>query len=154
MRYWSLLAPVVLFHPGTGNADHLNGLDIVGVPANAGPWTWPADSEFSWISRRFPQSTSRHSWRLHPGINSGILFSSQQPPEYLTSEFLMFNKPTTIFSVSNGVTLNINEDINMDNLRKRSGQIAHGDLAPASQGDGALTIADVHRLLTLINTSN
>ena len=30
------------------------------------------------------------------------------------------------------------------------GQIARGDLAPASQGDGALTIADVYRLIGLI----
>ena len=30
------------------------------------------------------------------------------------------------------------------------GQIARGDLAPVSQGDGILTIADVYRLIGLI----
>ncbi|HHH44107.1 MAG TPA: hypothetical protein ENK49_08215 [Gammaproteobacteria bacterium] len=254
MKYRSILPFVVfLFLPGAAYADHLSGLAITGVPANAIVGAWPVDSEYSWLSNRFPQAGSPHSWRLHPGTDGGILLGQAQPSGSLTAEFLMFNIPTTIFSVGNGITLNANEDINMDNLRKLAGQtvtdlgsgsgadpivplvpditalaagengwqlnadgsyhiiyntqgscadcemiihfygntipvtpdgdingdgnvtitdvllaerylfglaqltpgqIAHGDLAPAGQGDGALTIADVYRLISLLNTAN
>jgi hypothetical protein len=112
---------VCLTH-GVSHSDHFAGLGLIGVPDNAGPWSWPVDSEFSWISHRFPAATIWHSWRLHPGFDGGILFESEQPPEFLTSRFLMFNIPTTIFSAGNGLTLAGNEDIDMRNLRKKSGQ--------------------------------
>jgi len=253
MKHWALLALVTLFHPGTGRADHLGSLGITGVQTPAIVGSWPSNSKYSWLSHRFPGAGSSHSWRLHPGSDGGILFGLPQPSGSLTAEFLMFNIPTTIFSVGSGVTVNANEDINMDNLRKLAGQnvtdlgsatganpvvplvpditalaagengwqlnaddtyhviyntqgscadcemilhfygniipvtadgdingdgnatitdvllaeryllgltqltpgqIAHGDLAPATQSDGILTVADVHRLINLLNTSN
>jgi len=102
-------------------ADHYAGLDITGVPANAGPWSWPVDSEYSWLSHRFPSATVWHSWRLHPGTDDGILFGSAQPPETLTSEFLMFNVPTAIYSTGNGVTLDEYETVNFDSLHRLHG---------------------------------
>lgn len=103
-------------------ADHLTGLDITGVAANAGPWSWPPDSEYSWISHRFPSASTWHSWRLHPGTDAGIRFQTSQAYGALTSEFLMFNVPTALFSDGNGITLDNNERINMDMLRKKSGK--------------------------------
>ena len=95
----------------TASADHYANMGIISVPANAGPWSWPVDSEYSWLSHRFPAATSWHSWRLHPGADGGIQFGSAQPSGALTAEFLMFNIPTTLYSTGNGVTIDNSETV-------------------------------------------
>ena len=128
-------------------ADHYAGMGIIGVPANAGPWSWPVDSEYSWLSHRFPAATTWHSWRLHPGTNGGILFGSAQPSGALTAEFLMFNISTTIYSTGNGVTIDANETVNFDNLRRLHGNTVY-DLGSGTGADPVIPLVpDVTQLL-------
>jgi len=106
-------------------ADHYAGLDITGVPDNNGPWSWPVDSPYSWLSHRFPDATIWHSWRLLPGSDGGFRFNQAQAPGELTSVFLMFNVPTAIYSVANGITIAADETINLLNLRRVSGNTVY-----------------------------
>jgi len=122
-------------------------MEIIGVPASAGPWSWPVDSEYSWLSHRFPAATTWHSWRLHPGADGGIQFGSAQPSGYLTAEFLMFNISTTIYSTGNGVTINANETVNLDNLRRLHGNTVY-DLGSGAGADPVIPLVpDVTQLL-------
>jgi hypothetical protein len=114
-------------------------MEIIGVPVNAGPWSWPVDSEYSWLSHRFPAATSWHSWRLHPGTDGGILFGSAQPTGTLTAQFLMFNVPTTIYSTGNGVTIDANETLNFDNLRRLHGNTIY-DLGSGAGADPTIPL--------------
>lgn len=121
MRTRSKLLLALLLVHAVAAADHYARFDIIGVPDNAGPWTWPVDAPYSWLSHRFPAATIWHSWRLHPGSDGGFRFGTAQAAGELTSVFLMFNVPTAIYSIGNGVTIDSAETINMDKLRKISG---------------------------------
>jgi len=131
----------------TASADHYAEMEIIGVPASAGPWSWPVDSEYSWLSHRFPAATTWHSWRLHPGTDGGIQFGSAQPPGELTAEFLMFNISTSIYSTGNGVTINTSETVNLDNLRRLHGNTVYDLGSGAGADPNVPLVPDVTQLL-------
>ena len=142
-----LVASTLPLFVTTAAADHYACMGIIGVPAAADVVLWPFDSEYSWLAHRFPEAESWQSWRLHPGTDGGILFGTAQPPEALTAEFLMFNQPTTIYSTGNGVTIDSNEIINFDDLRRSIGNNVN-DLGSGAGVDPTVPLVpDVTQLL-------
>lgn len=53
-------------------------LGIDGMLGSGDAGNYPVDAEFSWISHRYPGSTSAHIWTLAPGSNGGVIVGSAQ----------------------------------------------------------------------------
>ncbi len=115
------LALVMCLLPCTAQADHFVALGIVGVPAAAIVGSWPVNSNYSWLSNRFPDASISHSWRLHPGSDGGIVLANAQPYGALTAEFLMFNVNTALYSTEVGITIDSSETVNLDKLIRQAG---------------------------------
>lgn len=54
-------------------------LGIEGELGAGGAGNYPLDAEFSWISHRFPGSTTAHIWTLAPGSDGGMRVGAAQP---------------------------------------------------------------------------
>lgn len=95
-------------------------INILTIESGLGPGivgSYSLNSMFSWIEHRYPGTTSGHSWTLAPGTDEGILLGQAQPNHDITANRLMYNMPSWLYSVGNGITINEDESINFQNLR-------------------------------------
>ncbi len=101
-------------------AQSITQLTITGddsLPGNVGDY--PITSTFSWMSHLFPSNTTPFSWTLGPGSDGGVVFDRPQNPGAMMGIRLMFNQPTTFYSVGSGLSIDNSNVIDMANLRMK-----------------------------------
>lgn len=96
-------------------------INILIIEGGLGPGivgSYSLNSMFSWIEHRYPGSTSGHSWTLAPGTDGGILLGQSQPNQAeITANRPMYNTPSWLYSVGNGISINEDESLDFQNLR-------------------------------------
>lgn len=81
--------------------------------------TFSDTSEFSWIKHRFPANEGYFSWNFGGGSEGGVIFGESQLYTEMTDVFVMFNQGTGFYSVNDGISIGLNNTIDMSNLRMR-----------------------------------
>lgn len=99
-------------------AASISMLTIDGVDGPGDVGAYPLDAPFSWSQHRYPGSSTAHIWQLPPGTDGGIILGQAQPGQsQITASRLMYNLPSWLFSVGDGITMNADESLNFQNLR-------------------------------------
>ena len=125
MKQYVLLFVTLLFTSYQARAQTISYLTVVGddsLPGIVGEYAY--DSDFSWMSHRFPDNTTRFSWTLGPGAEGGATIGSGQQPGQMTDFRLMFNQETSIYADGSGLQIGDHQVIDMSSLRMwQSGNI-------------------------------
>jgi len=98
-----------------------NAITMLTLPGEYQPpgivGAFPDDADFSWIKHRYPEGAGYHSWNFGGGKDGGVIFGQPQAFTEMTDVFTMFNQPTGFYSVGSGLSIDLNNRIDMSNLR-------------------------------------
>lgn len=108
--------------------------------------TFSNTAQFSWIKHRFPTNTNYFSWNFGGGTDGGVIFGQPQSFGALTDIFIMFNQPAAFYSVGNGLSIDINNTIDMSNLRMKQA----GNIIDVGSGSGFNTLVPYVADLSLL----